>query len=305
VLDQAIGAAADELSRRPPQQRHAALSKQTAGIVRDAALLGMGIGHVGLTVRISVLTSVKATIHKDSPCNHPGCQLPNCKGNILDEYIALEDDLMEGGKEVTDDEGTDDMGGGEEDTDEEEAHHRGTALQMVFGPDRVSRKYRLILPHHKNSGKGIAMPPLEVHSHKLNLLLAIWQDLGRPTVLAQANPAVGNTMELFVGVKGSAFKSLTKWYKGVHYSLAAPYPFIPLNKYRTVFVEDRLSRPDRPGPDNDGAAMVMGNTVRQWHQSYWPNRKAKLARDATRSMAKYRKSLLMDAIKGVAGGNKE
>lgn len=57
-------------------------------------------------------------------------------------------------------------------------------------------------------------------------------------------------------------------------------------------VTDRLEHPDMPGPSNEGAALVMGNTERQWHASYWPNKKLKLGQKAVDDMEVYRQQQL-------------
>lgn len=58
---------------------------------------------------------------------------------------------------------------------------------------------------------------------------------------------------------------------------------------------DRLENPERPGPSNEGAAIIMGNSVGQWFQSYWPNKMRRLAEKATQDMNGYRQSLLDEA----------
>jgi hypothetical protein len=81
-----------------------------------------------------------------------------------------------------------------------------------------------------------------------------------------------------------------------------PYPHrVALSVYRKVFVTDRLENPEQPGPDNEGAALVMGNSVRQWHQSYWPTRRQSLADGAGQAMQGYREGLLQRAA-SVDGG---
>ncbi len=81
-------------------------------------------------------------------------------------------------------------------------------------------------------------------------------------------------------------------YADLHTKFGAPYTYLPLNKYRSVFVTDRLERPDVPGPSNEGAAIIMGNSVRQWHASYWPTRRQTQARQAVEGMEAYRQHLL-------------
>ena len=61
---------------------------------------------------------------------------------------------------------------------------------------------------------------------------------------------------------------------------SALLPHLPYHSMRHVFATDRLLNPDIPGPSNEGAAMLMNNTVGQWRASYAPN-----ARQATAEAA--------------------
>lgn len=62
-------------------------------------------------------------------------------------------------------------------------------------------------------------------------------------------------------------------------------------RMRHIFVEDRLDHPDRPGPSNEDAAHVMGNSVRAWKEHYHTSYEAKAATRAVDSMAEYRLAL--------------
>lgn len=63
---------------------------------------------------------------------------------------------------------------------------------------------------------------------------------------------------------------------------------MPLNKYRNIFVTDRLQNPHIPGPSNEGAAIIMGNSVPTWKAAYHNNRRAWLADRAAADAEKYR-----------------
>ena len=39
---------------------------------------------------------------------------------------------------------------------------------------------------------------------------------------------------------------------------------------RHIFITDRLTNADVPGPENQAAALAMGNTEKQWHRTYFP-----------------------------------
>jgi hypothetical protein len=140
VMDVSLMKATQEL-----EHASTGLSVATSQLVRDAAMLGMCVGHVGLTLRISVVCSIKATQFAGSPCQHKGCPLPSCCGNRL-EVMHSE----EGGQA---------QGSGE--------------------------RFRMVVPHHKTASKGITMPTLDIKSSKLTELLHLWQSHGRPRVSAQ------------------------------------------------------------------------------------------------------------------------
>jgi hypothetical protein len=60
--------------------------------------------------------------------------------------------------------------------------------------------------------------------------------------------------------------------------------------YRAVFVKDRMEEPEVPGPDNEGAAIIMGNTPRQWDMVYWKDKRQVLANKAVQKLSAYREA---------------
>lgn len=64
----------------------------------------------------------------------------------------------------------------------------------------------------------------------------------------------------------------------VHRNLGLP--IFPPNAARTIFVEAYTSANGAEPDYWDGAAAVMGNTVRQWSASYRPNRLVNAAEQA-------------------------
>lgn len=78
----------------------------------------------------------------------------------------------------------------------------------------------------------------------------------------------------------------------------APFDFIPLAKFRRVYVTDRLERPERPGPSPEGAAIIMGNSVPTWHRSYWGRGRTVQADQAARMQEAYREALADEARNG-------
>jgi hypothetical protein len=109
------------------------------------------------------------------------------------------------------------------------------------------------------------------------------------------DPSYQDPSHMFLASNGAPFKCLSKWYRDLHVRHRAPYSLLPLNDYRQVFVTDRMEDPDRAGPSNEGAATIMGNTVRQWEASYWKNKRIKVAKEATKALGAYRDSHLREA----------
>lgn len=56
-----------------------------------------------------------------------------------------------------------------------------------------------------------------------------------------------------------------------------------------------MENPERAGPDNEGAAIVMGNSVPTWRKSYWKAKRHTQADKAVKAMAEYRAQLLKEA----------
>jgi hypothetical protein len=251
VLDKAMAILDKAASRRV----HMTAEEMTT--VRDAAMLGTTIGHVGLTVRISSVRTVKAPQFADTPCTASDCTSPNCKGNRL----VIEE------------------------------------VEQHAGDLEPGQRFVMYIPHHKNSGRGASMPPVPIESSKLDRLLRAWIGTGRPAITTHAstiNPGTYKDPEfLFLSPHGLHYRELSKWYRDLHIKYAAPYPLITLQAYRSVFVSDRLEDPGRPGPSNEGAATIMGNSVPQWEASYYKNKRVKQVKEATKNMAAYRRSHLV------------
>jgi hypothetical protein len=250
VIDKALDRiwAADEAAT--------SLSDDDLLAVRDAAMLATAVGHVGLTVRISTVRTIKDPEFASTACTASVCTSKTCKGNRL---------LLE------------------KDPDDED----GFALETFV----------LDVPHHKNSSRGVSMPKVPITCSKLSRLLYCWIEIGRPTIISYIKSHDANYVDpqtLFITKQGKAFNDLSKWYRNMHLTHQAPYSLITLQAYRSVFVSDRLENPDRPGPCNEGAATIMGNSVKQWEASYYKNKRIKQAEKATQSMAKYRRSHLVE-----------
>ena len=66
----------------------------------------------------------------------------------------------------------------------------------------------------------------------------------------------------------------------------------PPQKCRHIFVHERRSDGSVPGPNDADAAMIMGNSVREWDKSYHLNFRKDKALKAVQSMQGWRQALL-------------
>jgi hypothetical protein len=208
VLDTCLDAAVEQLSR-------GSLTRSTARDVRDACMLAMCVGHVGLTVRISVVRTVKASMFAATKCSRQDCPKAHispqsqsrCCGNRLEEL----------------------------------PHPNAGAHE-----EQEEARYQLVLPHHKTSSRGISMPAISIQSAKLTTLLNVWQAHARPQVSAPSSvgraagsacacdsrvhrvppsarhvqmtqdlrtrqPAWADPETLFLNDSGAPFDALTRW----------------------------------------------------------------------------------------------
>ena len=124
-------------------------------VVRDAAMLGLLIGHVGLTIRVSAVRTCRAPEHSAMSCTSSECTLPGCKGNRL-RLMTVEEEA-------------------EHDMNDDSSNPRPAAARHAPSPPL----YMMELPHHKNTGRGVSMPPIPITSHKLRLLIRCWAEDGR------------------------------------------------------------------------------------------------------------------------------
>lgn len=66
----------------------------------------------------------------------------------------------------------------------------------------------------------------------------------------------------------------------------------PAQRLRHIFVAERRSRTAVEGPDDAGAAMIMGHSVRQWDLTYDRNFELTQAQAAVDAMAQWRANVL-------------
>jgi hypothetical protein len=65
-----------------------------------------------------------------------------------------------------------------------------------------------------------------------------------------------------------------------------------MSQMRSLFVTHRMDYPDVPGPSNEAAAQQMGNTERQWIQTYYKvAKRQRLQEENSRGSNEYHLSL--------------
>ena len=142
--------------------------------------------------------------------------------------------------------------------------------------------------HGKNDRRAAAdnyrfaadLPPGDLTS-----LLLIHIKAGRAVLtLEQADDDDSAEDRLFVSRAGIAFSNATftqYWGKVMGRALQTHgITYFPPSKARTIFVEAYLQAHAADPELWEGAAAIMGNTPRQWRDSYTPNRKRRLIAQA-------------------------
>ena len=150
LVDAALALAEEDMKTwASVEEDGTALSAKAVQDVRDAALLALIVGHVGMAFRIANVRTIKAAQFADLECRREDCTLRGCLGNRLEWVGQAAADL---------------------DPAQQEQH------------PSVLPSYRLVIAHHKTAHRGIRHPPVNIHSAKLTKLLALWEDHGRPQV---------------------------------------------------------------------------------------------------------------------------
>jgi hypothetical protein len=148
--------------------------------------------------------------------------------------------------------------------------------------------FKLVLPHHKNQrrwGNQVISfnLPLEMGELLSTFCFKVWPFL-------RANSAVTT---LFMTKRGTAMnpKQLCAYWKRMLADAGASGLFPP-KMLRHIFTTHRLEHPEVPGPSNEHAAVVMGNSVEAWVKHYHRNHHNWAAQEAVDHMSVYRAAVL-------------
>ncbi|KAL3144600.1 hypothetical protein ABBQ32_004324 [Trebouxia sp. C0010 RCD-2024] len=152
---------------------------------------------------------------------------------------------------------------------------------------------RISLPHHKNARKwGKAVIEFDVPSDLAQLLHTY---LGAPRkALLEHHLLIGDACPyVFMDMHGRGFVAaavLTLYWQKWLVSRGG----VPMNPSmcRQVFVDERQSDSATAGPSNQGAAMVMGHSVKQWDKWYDMQYHPRLAQNAVDGMQSWRAAML-------------
>ena len=158
---------------------------------------------------------------------------------------------------------------------------------------------RYIAPHHKNDRRGANLvisydlPPgpltqlMLIHIREGHRVLASFHRHPQP--------------HLFMSSSGLAFNDalFAIWWHNFYVNHNGPEPYFPPSKGRTLFVEHFIaSTGHQPKESWEGAAMAMGNSVKQWKEFYAPRMKHRLAQDAVHQHREWREGLMAAAHVG-------
>lgn len=145
----------------------------------------------------------------------------------------------------------------------------------VLPPTYSTTKVTCIIEHGKNEFRGCGSA-LQYDLPRGDITkLMLWHiHYGHKTLTLEQGK---QTTELFVKRTGAAFQSapeFTQYWGTVMTGSNVPY-FAP-SAGRTIFVEGYTSGNGADESLWEGAALVMGNSVRRWKESYNPSRKRRL-----------------------------
>jgi hypothetical protein len=142
--------------------------------------------------------------------------------------------------------------------------------------------FRLHIVHGKNDRRMSAEKykySVDLPRNDLNALLFIHTKAGRDILTLATHDDEPET-RLFVSDAGMAFTDATftqYWGKVMRQgALTHALPYFAPSKARTIFVEAYMGATATDPEVWEGAAAIMGNSPRQWRDSYTPNRKRRL-----------------------------
>lgn len=148
--------------------------------------------------------------------------------------------------------------------------------------------YILILPHHKNARRWENKVVRFSLPSDLTWLVQAWASHGWGRL--RAHTAVDT---LFLNAHGSPLTTTTlsnKWNQLLKGEGVTAH--LPPRRLRHIFAAHRMENPDIPGPSNEHAAVVMGNSLTAWKRHYHTMHDHLGAQQAVDRMTEYREACL-------------
>jgi hypothetical protein len=171
---------------------------------------------------------------------------------------------------------------------------KGNRFEIVEArPDRHGdlRHINFVAPHHKNDRRGFEEIKFRLPDSAPITRLLLRHIEGGHALLTQGR---GGEAHLFVSRPGAAFTSatFTQQWKTLLQSARSIAYFCP-SLARTAFVTEYTSTSGLDAEMWDGAATVMGNTVKMWNKEYNPRKRIREAQAAVDSHESFVDRLFM------------
>ena len=165
-------------------------------------------------------------------------------------------------------------------------------------------RLRMKFPHHKNEGRWKRAVIQFIVPAELAELLHMYLEGPRRTLMSRLQ----NTHDhVFMDLQGRPFFTLASGsfsYYWQRFLVNHGAPALNPSICRQIFVVERMSEDAAVGPSNRGAAMIMGHSVKQWHDWYDLKFHSRLAQNAVDCMQDWRLCLLGVAPAPVAAPQK-
>lgn len=151
-------------------------------------------------------------------------------------------------------------------------------------------RLRMKFPHHKNDNKWKRAVIDFIVPEELAELLHMYLEGPRRQLMCST---CSTTDRVFMDLQGRPFDISSSFcYYWQRFLVSHGAPALNPSICRQIFVMERMSEGAAAGPSDRGAAMVMGHSVKQWHDWYDLKFHSRLAQDAVNSMQDWRRSLL-------------
>ena len=262
------------------------ISLDTAIAVQAAVIAAFVTGrHTNGPCRLS---SIKSVIHPQyvptiRTCTDPDCRdKDRCLGNRFEIF---------GSREVVPAAVPDE--GGQEEEEEEDGSSSSLPIAPMVTLDK--RGVRFIIPHHKNERHGGLSGQQQVYDlppqpNPLTRLLLIHMDEGHALLSRKVAGGTAQAVHLFRHTNGKSFADdkvffSTYWANLMKATAPPDVPHFPPSRARKSFVEWYVME-HGDAPDLwDGSADIMGNSIRQWQDTYNVSRKRRRMQSAVDAAA--------------------